>query len=153
MTRVKVEIRTMRSGDESMLLYLAEETLHHLATGAGHPELYDPSDLLALLTQASVFVAEAQGQIAGYVAVERAPEVIEVVCLCINPAFEAQAVAHQLMDWVEGLAFAEQRARLRAQVPAADEPSQHLYRGHAFVPQPASDRPEMIVLEKRLRAD
>ncbi len=153
MTRVKVDIRTMRSGDESMLLYLAEENLHPLATGAGHPELYEPSDLLTLLTEALVFVAEAQGEIAGYVAVERAPETLEVRCLCVNPAFEAQAVAHQLMDWIEGLAWTERLSRLRAQVPAADEPSQHLYRGHAFVPQPARDRPEMIVLEKRLRVD
>jgi ribosomal protein S18 acetylase RimI-like enzyme len=157
MTRVKVEIRTMRTGDESMLLYLAEETLHPLAADAGHPERYDAGDLLALFNEASgeaaVFVAEAQGEIAGYVAVERAPETLEVRCLCVNPAFEAQAVAHQLMDWVEGLAFAERRARLRAQVPAADERSQHLYRGHEFVPQRALDRPEMIVMEKRLQAD
>ena len=153
MTRVKVEIRTMRNGDESMLLYLAEETLQPLAAGAGHPERYDPGDLLALFGQAAVFVAESQGEIAGYVAVERAPEALEVRCLCVNPAFEAQAVAHQLMDWVEGLAFAERRARLRAEVPAADARSQHLYRGHAFVPQRALDRPEMIVLEKRLQAD
>ena len=153
MTRVKVEIRTMRNGDESMLLYLAEETLQPLAAGAGHPERYDPGDLLALFGQAAVFVAESQGEIAGYVAVERAPEALEVRCLCVNPAFEAQAVAHQLMDWVEGLAFAERRPRLRALVPAADERSQRLYRGHAFVPRPALDRPEMIVLEKRLQAD
>ena len=153
MTRVKVEIRDMRSGDESMLLYLAEETLHPLATGAGHPERYDSSDLLAMLGTASVFVAEAQGEIAGYVAVERAPEALEVRCLCVSPAFEAQTVAHQLMDWVEGLAFAEQVTRLRAFVPAADTPSQHLYRGHSFVAQPTGERPEMVVLEKRLGAD
>lgn len=153
MTRVKVDIRTMHSGDESMLLYLAEETLQPLAAGAGHPERYDPAELIALLAEAAVFVAEAQGEIAGYVAVERAPEALEVRCLCVNPAFEARAVAHQLMDWVEGLAFAERRGRLRAQVPAADERSQHLYRGHAFVPQRALDRPETIIMEKRLRAD
>jgi hypothetical protein len=57
------------------------------------------------------------------------------------------------MDWVEGVAFTEQRSRLRAVVPAADERSQRLYRGHSFVPLPAADRPETIVLEKRLRAD
>jgi ribosomal protein S18 acetylase RimI-like enzyme len=153
MTRVKVEIRTMRSGDESMLVYLAEETLHPLAAGAGHPERYDPGDLLALLAEASVFVAEAGGEIAGYVAVERVPQALEVRCLCVNPAFEAQAVAHQLMDWIEGVAFTERRNRLRALVPAADERSQHLYRGHSFVPVRAADRPETIVLEKRLPAD
>jgi len=153
MTRMKVEIRTMRSGDESMLLFLAEENLHPLATGAGHPERYDPDELLALLSDAAVFVAEAEGEIAGYVAIDREPEALEVRCLCVNPAFEAQAVAHQLVDWVEGIAFAERRGRLRVLVPAADERSQHLYRGHEFVARPASDRPEMVVLEKRLLAD
>ena len=153
MTRVKVEIRTMRSGDESMLVYLAEETLHPLAARAGHPERYDPADLLALLAEASVFVAEAGGEIAGYVAVERVPQALEVRCLCVNPAFEAQAVAHQLMDWVEGVAFTESRSRLRALVPIADERSQHLYRGHSFVPVPTADHPETVVLEKRLRAE
>ena len=103
MTRVKVEIRTMRRGDESMLLYLAEETLQPLAAGAGHPERYDPGDLLALFGEASVFVAESGGEIAGYVAVERAAEALEVRCLCVSPAFEVQAVAHQLMAWVEGV--------------------------------------------------
>ncbi|HUK77229.1 MAG TPA: GNAT family N-acetyltransferase [Thermoleophilia bacterium] len=153
MTRMKVAIRTMRSGDESMLLYLAEETLHPLAAGTGHPERYDPGELLALLSEAAVFVAEAEGEIAGYVVVDHVPEALEVRCLCVNPAFEAQAVAHQLVDWVEGVAFAERLGRLRVLVPAADERSQHLYRGHEFVAQPAADRPEMIVLEKRLLAD
>ena len=153
MARMKVEIRSMHSGDEGMLLLLAEETLHPLATGAGHPERYDPDDLLALLSEAAVFVAEAEGEIAGYVAVDRDPEALEVRCLCVNPAFEAQAVAHQLVEWVEGVAFAEGRGRLRALVPAVDERSQHLYRGHEFVGRPAAGRPEMIVLEKRLLAD
>jgi ribosomal protein S18 acetylase RimI-like enzyme len=153
MTRVKVEIRTMRRGDESMLLYLAEETLQPLAAGAGHPERYDPGDLLALFGEASVFVAESGGEIAGYVAVERAAEALEVRCLCVSPAFEAQAVAHQLMAWVEGVAFSLRLGCLRALVPASDERSQRLYRGHEFVPLPPFEEPETIVLEKRLRAD
>jgi len=153
MTRAKVEIRTMRSGDESMLLFLAKETLQPLAAGAGHPELYHEDELLDLLGEARVYVAESGGEIAGYVAVERGPEAIDVRCLCVSPAFEAQAVAHQLVAWIEGVAFTEHVGRLRAFVPTADERSQHLYRGHEFVPQPVTDRPEMLVLEKRLRAD
>ena len=44
MTRVKVEIRTMRNGDESMLLYLAEETLqrHAAAFAPGADALLPP---------------------------------------------------------------------------------------------------------------
>jgi len=152
MTRMKVDIRAMRSGDESLLLYLAQETLQPLAAGSGHPELYHADELLELLAAAEVYVAETGGEIAGYVVVEHGPEALDVRCLCVNPAFEAQAVAHQLVDWVEGVAFAQRVDRLRAVVPGADERSRHLYRGHEFVPRPAADRPEMIVLEKRLPA-
>jgi GNAT superfamily N-acetyltransferase len=73
-------------------------------------------------------------------------------CLCVGPAFEARAVGRQLLEWVEGVAFAEGRGRLSAYVPADDRPSRHLYEGHDFVPAPATDRPDMIVLEKRLPA-
>jgi ribosomal protein S18 acetylase RimI-like enzyme len=152
MERLRVQIRAMRSGDESMLFYLAEETLHLLALGTAHPERYDPGQLLALFDDAAVYVAESGGEIAGYIAVDREPGALDVRCVCVNPAFEARAVAHQLVEWVEGLAFSEGRAHVRAVVPAADEPSQHLYRGHEFVPRAAEDRPEMIVLEKRLPA-
>ena len=152
MERLRVQIRAMRSGDEGILLYLAEETLHPLAVGAAHPERYDPSQLLALLGDATVFVAESEGEIAGYIAVDREPGALEVRCVCVNPAYEARAVAHQLVEWVEGLAFSEGRDRLRAVVPASDEASRHLYRGHDFVTRPGQDRPEMIVLEKRLTA-
>jgi ribosomal protein S18 acetylase RimI-like enzyme len=153
MTRMKVDIRAMRSGDESLLLYLAQETLQPLAAGFGHPELYRPDELLELLGAAEVYVAESGDEVAGFIAVERDPEALEVRCLCVSPAHEAQAVAHQLVDWVEGVACAERIERLRAFVPTGDEPSQHLYRGHAFVPGPVADRPDLIVLEKRLRAD
>jgi ribosomal protein S18 acetylase RimI-like enzyme len=150
MERLRVEIRAMRGSDEGMLFYLAEETLHPLAVSAAHPERYDPAELLALLGDAAVFVAERDGEVAGYIAVDREPGALDVRCVCVNPAYEARAVAHQLIEWVEGLAFSEGRERLLAVVPAVDEPSQHLYRGHDFVPRPAQDRPEMIVLEKRL---
>jgi len=148
--RLKVQIRAMRGDDEGMLFYLAEETLHPLALGAAHPERYDPSQLLALLGEAAVFIAENDGEVAGYIAVDREPGVLDVRCVCVSPAFEARGVAHQLVEWVEGLAFSEGRDRLRAVVPAADEPSQHLYHGHDFVARADQDRPEMVVLEKRL---
>jgi len=148
--RLKVDIRAMRSGDESMLFFIAEESLHPLALGYGHGERYRPDELVELLARALVYVAEAAGEVAGYVAVERQDDAIAVRCLCVNPAFEARSVAHQLVDWVEGLAFDQRVARLAARVPAGDEPSLRLYRKHEFVARPATDRPETIVLEKRL---
>jgi N-acetylglutamate synthase-like GNAT family acetyltransferase len=153
MERLKCAIRAKRSGDESMLFFLAEECLHPLAQGSGHADLFRPDELIDLLERANVFVAEAQGEVAGYVAVERDADSLAVRCLCVGPGFEGRAVSHQLVDWVEGVGYAEHARRLRALIPAADEPSRHLYREHDFVPAPSGDRPEMIVMEKRLTAD
>lgn len=54
MQRLKCEIRTRQSGDESMLYFLAEECLHPLAEGAGHAELFRPDELLDLLSSRGV---------------------------------------------------------------------------------------------------
>ena len=150
MQRLKCEIRDMRPDDESMLFLLAEESLHPLALGSGHAELYHPEELIDLIKRATVFVAESHGEIAGYVAVEREDETLIVRCLCIGPAFEASDVSHQLIDWVEGLAFNQRLAQLRAVLPQSDLPSLGVYRRHEFVPQTTTDRPETIVMEKRL---
>lgn len=100
-----------------------------------------------------MFVAESRGEVAGYVAVERDDDALTVRCLCVNPAFEGRAVSHQLVDWVEGVGYFEHARRLTALIPSGDEPSQHLYREHAFEPHPAGDRSEMVVMEKRLATD
>ena len=59
-------------------------------------------------------------------------------------------VGHQLLDWAEGLAYSRGLGNMRVHVPAADRASQRLYEGHSFVPRPAADRPEVIVMDKRL---
>jgi len=151
MERLRVTVREARAEDRSLLYLMAEETLEPRAAEEGHPELYDETALLALLDRARVYVGEtAAAEIAGYVALEDDDDELHVRCLCVGPAFEAQAVGRQLLEWVEGLALAEGRTRLCAYVPADDRPSRHLYEGHDFVPVPEPDRPEMIVLEKRL---
>jgi hypothetical protein len=71
---------------------------------------------------------------------------------CSVRAFEARGVANQLVDWAEGLAIDRRLRRLTAFVPAGDQPSLRLYRGHDFVPAAAPAQPEMLLLEKRLPA-
>ncbi len=56
MERLKCSVRSLRDDDRGMLVLLAEETLHPLAEGSGHPELYCASDLLELLDRADVYV-------------------------------------------------------------------------------------------------
>ena len=118
MERVKCEIREASPDDRGMLLLLAEETLHPLAEGAGHPERYHAGDMIALLERADVFVAECGGEPGGFVAAETDEDACAVRCICVNPGFEARGVANQLLDWVEGLAIERRLSRLVARVPA-----------------------------------
>jgi ribosomal protein S18 acetylase RimI-like enzyme len=131
-----------------MLVLLAEETLHPLAAGAGHPEKYRTADVVVLLDRADVFVAQCGDEPGGFVAIETDEDACAVRCICVNPGFEARGVANQLLDWVEGLAIDRRLARLVAHVPAADAPSLRLYKGHGFSSR-AEDE-EMLALEKRL---
>jgi len=150
MDRIKCEIRRASSDDRGMLLLLAEETLHPLAEGAGHPERYHAADLIALLERADVFVAQCGDEPGGFVAAETDEDACAVRCICVNPGFVARGVANQLLDWVEGLAIERRLARLVARVPATDVPSLRLYRGHGFSGHEEDD--EMLSLEKRLPA-
>ncbi len=150
MERIKCEIREAGGDDRGMLMLLAEETLHPLAEGAGHPERYSAADVVGLLDRADVFVAHCGGEPGGFVAVETEGDACAVRCICINPGFEARGVANQLLDWVEGLAIERRLARLVASVPSSDTPSLHLYRGHGFIGQARDD--ELLDLEKRLPA-
>jgi ribosomal protein S18 acetylase RimI-like enzyme len=148
MERIKCEIREAGEADRGMLVLLAEETLHPLAEGAGHPERYRSGDIVGLLDRADVFIAQCGDEPGGFVAVEAEEDACAVRCICVNPGFEARGVANQLLDWVEGLAIERKLARLVAVVPASDAPSLHLYRGHGFTGHAQGG--EMLALEKLL---
>ncbi len=148
MDRVQCEIREAGRDDRSMLVLLAEETLHPLAEGTGHPERYRTGDVVSLLDRAEVFVAQCGEEPGGFVAVEVGEEECDVRCICVNPGFEARGVANQLLDWVEGLAIERKLSRLVAFVPESDGPSLRLYKGHGFVGR--ADEGDLLALEKRL---
>jgi ribosomal protein S18 acetylase RimI-like enzyme len=148
MERIKCEIREASRDDRGMLVLLAEETLHPLAEGAGHPERYHTGDVVGLLERADVFVARCGGEPAGFVALETDEDAYAVRCICVNPGFEARGVANQLLDWAEGLAIGRRLSRLVAIVPESDTPSLRLYRGHGFSGRAADTG--LLTLEKRL---
>lgn len=150
MERIKCSVRGLRDDDRGMLMLLAEETLHPLAAGSGHPERYCASDLLELLDRADVYVAEADGETAGFLAVEAEGDALTVRCVCVGPAYEARGVANQLVDWAEGLAIDQRRSSLRVRVPEGDNPSLHLYRGHGFAATPDPESPGTLLVEKSL---
>jgi N-acetylglutamate synthase-like GNAT family acetyltransferase len=150
MERLKCTVRAARDDDRGKLVLLAEETLQPLAAGAGHPERYCSADLLSLLERAEAFVAEADDETVGFMAAEENDDVLAVRCVTVSPAFEARGVAHQLLDWAEGLAIERRLARLEAWVPATDAPSRHLFTGHGFVTAAVPGDPELLLFEKRL---
>jgi ribosomal protein S18 acetylase RimI-like enzyme len=127
---------------------LAEETLHPLAEGSGHPERYRADEVVGLLDRAEVYVARCAGEPGGFVAVEMTEDECDVRCICVNPGFEARGVANQLLDWVEGLAIGRKVARMVAFVPESDGPSLRLYKGHGFTGR--ADEAGLLALEKRL---
>jgi GNAT superfamily N-acetyltransferase len=149
MDRLRCSVRAVSDDDRGMLTLLAEETLRPLAAGAGHPERYHTEDLIVLLDRAEVFVAEAGGEVAGFMALEAEDDSLAVRCVCVGPAYEARGVANQLLDWAEGLAIDRGAGRLTTRVPAADHPSRHLFHGHDFVAAGGAAG-EMVLLEKRL---
>jgi len=149
MDRLKCSLRAVTDDDRSMIALLADETLRPLAAGAGHPERYHPEDVVDLLDHADVYVAEAGGEMAGFVAVEAEGDALAVRCVCVNPGFEARGVANQLLDWAEGVGIDRGMTRLTAYIPVADHPSRHLYQGHEFCTADGQSG-DMLLLEKRL---
>ena len=149
---LKVTIREATADDRSMLFLLGEECLRPARRARRSSRALRPRPACStLLERAEVYVAESEArEIAGYVAFDEEAGEVEVRCFCVNPAFEAQRVANQLLDWVEGLAISRGRERLTAFVPAGDETSLHLYRRHDFVARTDAERPDRIALEKRL---
>jgi N-acetylglutamate synthase-like GNAT family acetyltransferase len=148
MDRLKCRIRPHSPDDESMLLLLASESLQPLAEERGRGADFRASDVVELLRTADVYVAECEENVAGFVAVNERDDVLAIEAVCVGPAYEARGVAHQLLDWAEGLAFSLGAARLEALVPADDQRALHLFAGHEFLKVPSTA--DMLVLEKRL---
>ncbi|MGO8683086.1 MAG: GNAT family N-acetyltransferase [Thermoleophilia bacterium] len=148
MERLRCQIRSRRATDDSMLVLLAAESLRPLAETRGRGADYRDADVVALLQSAEVFVAECESNIAGYIAVTEELPDLAIELVCVNPAYEARGVAHQLLDWVEGLAFSHHVAHMTTLVAGDDQRALHFFAGRGFAPQPSEGG--MVVLEKRL---
>lgn len=148
MDRLKCQVRLRDAADDSTLLLLADENLRLLAEAHGRGADYRTHDVLGLLQSAEVYVAECEGHIAGYVAVGRRPPTLVIETICVSPAYEARGVAHQLLDWVEGLAFSCRAERLETLVAADDRRALAFFTGREFVALPCEAG--MRVIEKRL---
>lgn len=120
MTYRKADIRPFQTGDEALLFGLAS-----LDRGADRRTL-------AVLERETVFVAEIEGEPAGYVAVQRADVAVRVDQLFVSPEHEAEGVGRQLLEWAEGYAISERAARLEVVVEADNRRALDFYRGRGF---------------------
>ncbi len=118
----KATIRPLRPEDEPVLFGLAR-----LDRGADERTL-------AVLERETVFVAEVEGQPAGYVALAREEERMRIDQLFVSPEHEAEGVGRQLLDYAEGYAIWQGARSLRVVVSEDDARAVGFYRRRGFVP-------------------
>ena len=118
MTYRKADIRPYEPDDEPLLFGLAS-----LDRGADRRTL-------TVLERETVFVAELEGEPAGYVALERVGDAVRVDQLFVSPEHEA---GRQLLEFAEGFAISERALSLQVVVASADRRASTFYRGRGFV--------------------
>ena len=123
----KAAIRPCREEDESLLFSLARETFGARAAWS------DDRTLTALETD-TVFVAELDADVAGYVAVEKTGDSLRIEQLLVSPLHEGEGVGRQLLEYAEGYAIAEGADRLEMLVEADNRRALDLCRRSGFAP-------------------
>jgi ribosomal protein S18 acetylase RimI-like enzyme len=116
----KAEIRAFRQEDEPVLFGLA-----NIDRGAD-------ARTLAVLERETVFVAEVEGNPAGYVALERVEQAVRVDQLFVSPEHEAEGIGRQLLEYAEGYAIWQQADALQVVVEGDNERALVFYRGRGF---------------------
>jgi len=117
-------MRPFRREDEGLLFGVAK-----LAFGE-----QDDDRTIATITRATVFVADLEGEPAGYVALDESADAFRIEQLCVHPAHEAEGIGGQLLDWAEGYAIAGGGERLEVVVEAGNDRAVAFYRKRGFAP-------------------
>ena len=136
MTYRKAEIRSFRAEDESVLFGLAS-----LERGADERTL-------AVLEHDTVFVAEVEGEPAGYLALEQLEDVVRVEQVFVADEHEGEEVERQLVDFAEGYAIWRAARTLQVVVEADNEAARRFYRGRGFVPA-GEDLVELVLPQRQ----
>jgi ribosomal protein S18 acetylase RimI-like enzyme len=119
----KVTMRPFRREDEGLLFGVAKLAFAEL----------DDRRAIATLERDTVFVAELEGEPAGYVAVEQSGGAVRIEQLCVHPAHEAEGIGGQLLEWAEGYAISAGAARLEVVVEPDNDRALSFYRRRGFV--------------------
>ena len=128
MTYRKATIRAYRADDESLLFSLARESFGALESWSDDVALHG-------LETDTVFVAELEGDRAGYVALDRRGETVRIEQLLVSPRHEHEGIGNQLVDFVEGFAISEGATRLEIVVEPDNRRAREFYVRRSFVPR------------------
>jgi ribosomal protein S18 acetylase RimI-like enzyme len=122
----KATIRPYSGADESLLFSLARESFG---------DRDDWSDRAAIdgLERDTVFVAELEGDQAGYVALRRDGDAIRIEQLLVSPRHEHEGIGRQLVDYAEGFAIAEGALRLQIVVEPDNRRALDFYERRSFL--------------------
>jgi ribosomal protein S18 acetylase RimI-like enzyme len=122
----KAAIRPFDAADEPLLFGLAHQTF-------SAREGWSDARTLAVLESETVFVAEVDGDVAGFVALAEEDDAAQVDELLVAPAHEGEGVGRQLLDWAEGWAISREARVLRIVVEGDNRAALDFYSRAGFV--------------------
>ena len=122
----KATIRPYRVEDESLLFTLAREAF-------GTQAAWSDRETLTGLEADTVFVAELEGDQAGYVALEREGDTVRVEQLLVSPRHEHEGIGRQLVDYAEGWAISLGAVRLQVVVEPDNRRALDFYVRRSFM--------------------
>jgi ribosomal protein S18 acetylase RimI-like enzyme len=123
----KVTIRPYTAEDESRLFSLARESF-------GGQDAWSDRETIAGLETDTVFVADLEGDQAGYVALRREGAAVRIEQLLVSPRHEQEGIGRQLVDYAEGFAIAEGAERLQIVVEPDNRRALDFYGRRSFAP-------------------
>jgi ribosomal protein S18 acetylase RimI-like enzyme len=121
----KATIRPYRAEDESELFSLAREAF-------GTQDTWSDRATIARLETDTVFVADLEGDQAGYVALKREGDAVRIEQLLVSPRHEREGIGRQLVEYAEGFAIAEGAVRLQIVVEPDNRRALDFYERRSF---------------------